>query len=273
MNALQSSMRGWLIWFAPLVVLVLLIMWQTDWGRAFLREPPAEAGIVAKPLTVALLPEYQPLTAPDANRDAVERSLFNPTRRPAPAAVAEGAKPRLQRGQFALSGTLVVDGKATAFLRETAGGKSRRVAQGETVNGMIVSEISTDRVRLTIGEESEELTLKLAVGPKTTIQPQVPVAAAPAGRPVTASAAPAPAVRDVADVLAERRRAAREAEAAAAGRPPGSPIPGQPIAGQPVPGASNAPVAAPTMPPPPTGSLSTDPQWQQLYQRYQQPRR
>jgi hypothetical protein len=269
MNTLQTTMRGWLIWLVPLAVLVLLILWQTDWGHAFLREPPSEAGIVARPLTVALLPEYQPAAAPEAARDVVDRSLFNPTRRPAPAAVAEGVKPRLQRGQFALSGTLVVDGKATAFLRETSGGKSRRVGQGETVNGMVVTEIKPDRIRLTLGDESEELTLKLAVGPRTTIQPVV--AAQPGGGPVTATATAMPpgaapaVVRDVADVLAERRRAAREAEAAAAGRPPGSPIPG----------AAGAPATAVTgnVPPPPVGALSTDPQWQSVYQRYQQPRR
>ena len=257
MNALQSTMRGWLIWLVPLVVLAVLILWQTGWGGGFLHEPPTDTRIVAKPLIVSLLPEYQPVAGPDVNRDVVERSLFNPTRRPAPVALAEVAKPRLQRGQFALSGTLVVDGKATAFLRETNGGKSRRVAQGETVNGMVVTEIKTDRIRFTVGDESEELTLKLAVGPKTTVQP---VVAAPApGGPVSASATPAPGVRDVADVLAERRRAAREAEAAAAARPPAVP--------------PNAPVTAPTVPAPPVGTLSADPQWQNMYQRYQQPRR
>jgi hypothetical protein len=256
MNALQSTMRGWLIWLVPLVVLAALILWQTEWGRAFLREPPNDTGAAAKPLIVSLLPEYQPPVTPEVNRDVVERSLFNPTRRPAPAAMAEAAKPRLQRGQFALSGTLMVDGKTTAFLRETNGGKSRRVAQGETVNGMVVSEIKTDRVRFTVGDESEELTLKLAVGPKTTVQPVT--ATAPGGAPVSASAPQAPVVRDVADVLAERRRAAREAEAAAAARAPA---------------VSNAPVTAPTMPPPPVAGPSADPQWQGVYQRYQQPRR
>jgi hypothetical protein len=256
MKTLQSTMRGWLTWLAPLAVLALLILWQADWGRGFLREPPTDTGAAAKPLIVSLLPEYQPPVAPDVNRDVVERSLFNPTRRPAPAALVQAAKPQLQRGQFALSGTLVVDGKATAFLRETNGGKSRRVAQGETVNGMVVTDIKADRIRLTLGDESEELTLKLAVGPKTTIQPVV-ASAAPGG-PVTASA-PAPVARDVADVLAERRRQAREAEAAAAaGRPAVSPT---------------APVTAPNMPPPPAATMSNDPQWQNLYQRYQQPRR
>ncbi len=187
MNILRSSIRSWLYWLVPIAVLALLILWQVDWGRAFVRVPPVESGIAPQPLTLAVLPVYEPAVTPDAARDAVERTLFNPTRRPAPAAVAEAAKPRIQRGQFALAGTLMVDGKATALLRETSGGKSRRVAQGETVNGMMVAEIRPDRVRLTLGDESEELALKLAVGPRTTIQP---VVAGTAGGPISATAPP-----------------------------------------------------------------------------------
>lgn len=266
MNILQSPIRNWLYWLAPIAILALLILWQVDWGRAFVREPPVESGIAPQPLALAVLPVYEPAVTPDGTRDAVERTLFNPTRRPAPAAVAEAAKPKIQRGQFALAGTLMVDGKATALLRETSGGKSRRVAQGETVNGMMVAEIRPDRVRLTLGDESEELALKLAVGPRTTIQP---VVAGTAGGPISATARPAqaggvPAARDVAEVLAERRRAARAAEIATQGLPPGAPIPT----------VSNAPVTAPTMPPVPVGNQNSgDPQWQGVYQRYQQPRR
>ncbi|HTQ01897.1 MAG TPA: hypothetical protein VMN56_21440 [Casimicrobiaceae bacterium] len=265
MNSLQTSMRGALVWIAPFAVLALLLLWQTDWGRAFGRTPPAETAIAPQPLSLSLLPEYQPSAPPDSTRDAVERTLFNPTRRPAPTAVADAAKPKLQRGQFTLSGTLVVDGKATAFLREVSGGKSRRVAQGETVNGMVISEIRPDRVRLTVGDESEDLILKVATGPKTTIQPVAP-------GPITASAAPAgappptPAVaqaRDVSAILAERRRVARAQELAAQGLPPGSPLPQvQP----------SAPVTGSVPPPPTVDPNSGDPGWQAVYQRMQQPR-
>jgi hypothetical protein len=98
------------------------------------------------------------------------------------------------------------------------------------------------------------------------------------GAPVTASAAPPPgttttqpgaipSARDVSEILAERRRAARAAEIAAQGLPPGAPIP----QAQPQP---TAPVTAPNMPPVPTVDPNAgDPRWQQLYQRYQQPRR
>jgi len=280
MNALRGSMRGYLYWLAPVAALVVLLLWQTEWGTALHRVPPPDSGATPQPLTLSLLPEYRPVALPDGSRDVVERTLFNPTRRPAPTAAAEAAKPKMQRGQFALAGTLLVDGKATAILREAAGGKSRRVMQGETVNGMLVAEVRPDRVRLTLGDESEELALKLAVGPKATIQP---VVAGPATRSATATgAAAAPGasapVRDVAEVLAERRRAARAAEAAAAGLPPGAPLPGA---------ARTQPQAAPAqsqLPPPSAigSSMQTaptvvpnpnDPTWGSVYQRYQQPRR
>jgi hypothetical protein len=119
-----------------------------------------------------------------------------------------------------LTGTLIIDGKATAFLRENAGGKSRRVAQGEQVNGMLVADVKPDRVKLTLGDEFEDLILKVAVGPKTTTQPVATPPAAPAGGGFGqgGGAAGAP---NAADTLAERRRAQQAAEAATAGgRPP-----------------------------------------------------
>jgi hypothetical protein len=277
MNTLRSIARAALVWLAPFALFALLLAWQTDWGRAFAREPSADAPAAPAPLSVALLPEYQPSATPDKNKDAVERTLFNPTRRPAPQAAVAEAKSTMKRGQFALSGTIVVEGKTTAFLKETNGGKPRRVTQGEVINGMTVASIAPDRIKLALGNETEELVLKVAAGPKTTIQPVVPNA------PVTAGAPPRPGVpgtppgavpgqpptansqvRDVADVLAERRRAARAAEAAAAGLPPGTPVPTP--AGQ--------AVTAPNMPPVPQGDMSSgDPRWQSVYQRYQQPRR
>ena len=270
MNTLRSSARGALVWMAPFALLVLLLAWQTDWGRAFARTPPAESAAAPAPLAVALLPEYQPAATPEKNKDAVERTLFNPTRRPAPVAVAEAVKPKMQRGQFTLAGTIVVEGKTTALLKEVSGGKPRRVLQGESINGMTVAQVASDRVTLKMGDESEDLILKVAAGPKTTIQPVVP------NQPVTATGAPPPGtqaipmqagpggqVRDVADVLAERRRAARAAEAAAAGLPPGTPVPTPP----------GTAVTAPNMPPVPQGDANSgDPRWQGVYQRYQQPR-
>ena len=267
--ALRRACRAGL-WLAPLSLVAGALGWQA-FERAVAGTPEkAVAGSAPRAMSLALLPEYQPGAVAPVGDDIVLRTPFNPTRRPAPppAATADAVKSKLQRGQFALSGTMFVDGTVTAFLREVQGGKSRRVRQGETLNGMVVAEIKTDRVRLALGDESEELLLKVAAGPRTTIQPVLPGANR---GPVTATAAPpaaapgATAPRDVSEVLAERRRLARAQELAARGLPPGAPAP------QVVP---TAPIEAPTMPPVPRGDFgSNDPRWLEVYQRYQMPRR
>ncbi len=214
MNRLSAKARGWLIWLVPFVVLAAVIGWEADWGRKWRHVPATDAPVVPQPVVVAVLPEYTPAAAPTGQRDMVERALFNPTRRPAPVAAPEAAKRRIQPGQFTLTGTMIIDGKSTAFLRENAGGKARRVAQGEEVNGMLVAEVKPDRVRLTLGEDSEELVLRVAAGPKTTTQPVV--AAPPTGvqgAPGQGGMAQPAAGQTAADLLAERRRAQQAAQA------------------------------------------------------------
>jgi hypothetical protein len=245
MNGLDPRIRSWLVWLLPFVVLAVVIAWEADWGRKWRHVPSVDATTVPQPVVVAVLPEYTPAATPATQHDFVDRTLFNPTRRPAPAAPAEGGKRRLQAGQFVLTGTLIVDGKATAFLRENAGGKSRRVAQGDQINGMLVADVKPDRVKLTVGDESEDLVLKIATGPKTTTQP---VAAVP-GAPAIGGGA-APGAPTTADVLAERRRAQQAAEAAA----------NRAAARQPV---LNAPPAGAYAPPTGTQSAAgaADPRW------------
>ena len=223
MSRISARVQSWLVWLLPFVALALVIAWEADWGRKWRRVPATDVVVVPQPVAIAVLPEYKPAATLATQRDMVERTLFNPTRRPAPAAAAEAAKKRLQPGQFVLTGTLIIDGKATAFLRENAGGKSRRVAQGEQINGMVVSDVRPDRVKLTLGEESEDLMLKVAAGPKTTIQP----VAAPVGQAAGGGAGFGPQAgtpgQTSADILTERRRVQQAAEAAAAaagGRPP-----------------------------------------------------
>ena len=143
----------------------------------------------------------------------------------------------MQRGQFALTGTMVIGGKNTAFLRETAGGKSRRVLQGDTVNGILVADVKPDRVRLALGDETEELVLRVATNPRPTVQPVAQQAPAPVPTPVAGRGSAgrsrgccgAAAARQPADAsLAERRRAARAAQAAAQAQtstPDGNPAP------------------------------------------------
>jgi hypothetical protein len=251
MNGLNARVRSWLVWLLPFVVLALVIGWEADWGRKWRHVPVTDVPVVPQPVVVAVLPEYRPTATLATQRDFVDRSLFNATRRPAPV-VADAAKRRLQPGQFVLTGTLIIDGKATAFLRENAGNKSRRVAQGDQINGMLVAEVKPDRVRLSLGDESEDLVLKVAVGPKTTTQPVVaPVAGMPVAAPApTGQGGGAAGTPGAAETLAERRRAQQAAEAAlAAGKPP----------------LLNAPPAGAYLPPggvAPAGTPATvDPRW------------
>lgn len=267
MKGIDSRVTAWLTWALPFAVLALLIGWETEWGHALKRVPEQNANVVPQPVNVALLPEYQISGGVAERRETVDRTLFNPTRRPAPPPPAAGAKSALQTGQFVLTGTTVVDQKATAFLREVNGGRSRRVQQGESINGMLVAEVRSDRVKLTQGADAEVLTLKVAAGPKTTVQPvaaapqpgvpgQVPPGGAPGPR---AETPPGAQPQDAADVLANRRRAARAA--AAAQNPAATPAQTPPVV-SPTPTTPAAPAAP--------AAQSQDPRWNDVYQRYMQ---
>lgn len=267
MNEFAGHLRGAVWWLLPLAALAFVIGLETEWGRAVRKPVPADEPIAPKPVETALLPEYAIAGGVGARQETTSRTLFNPTRRPAPTA-QDSASAQLKRGQFSLTGTALVDGRNTAFLRETTGGKSRRVQQGESINGMLVAEVKADRVRLALGDESEELVLKVATNPRPT--PAAPVAgqAAPGaatptagapGAPTTAGAPPiAPLPQGAAQTLAERRRAARAAEAAAAEG-----------------GASAVPQPAAPMPPPAAGQAAApaqaiDPRWGAMDQAYRE---
>jgi general secretion pathway protein N len=262
MTATEFPRTAALAWLAALAALAVVIGWETDWGRQV--SPIHEVPVArAQPVTVALLPEYALAVGAPPRRDTVERPVFVPTRRPAPPPAAqEPPKPKIQRGQFVLTGTAVVDKESIAFLREASTGKSRTVRKGDSVNGLTVASIAPDSVVLALGDETEPLALKVAAGPRQTIQPAAAVPAPPQpapgttpvpvpGQPAPADAAAPPAQpgqSPEAQSLLERRRAARAAQAAAEAS------------------ASGAAAGQPPAPP-------VDPGWADVYRRMQQPRR
>ena len=269
MNALTTRARAALWWLAPLAVLAILVGWEAGWGSGIRKQPPPETTPAAKPVVMALMPEYSIAGGIGAHTETVTRTLFNPTRRQA-AVVADASKARLQRGQFALTGTTVIDGRSTAFLRETAGGKSRRVQQGEIVNGLTVAEVKPDRVKLALGDETEELVLRVATNPRPTTPPATPVPAPPPAGSVPPTPSPATpaapgtqpaAAGDAAQSLAARRAAARAAAANAA--QPVQPAGAPPVAPTPTPATAAQPAAAAPAP---------DPRWLDLYRNYEQRR-
>ena len=73
--------------------------WETDFGRAVRKLPPPEEPIPARPVVTALLPEFAIAGGTAARTETVQRTLFNPTRRPGADALAE----RRNRGCSAAS--------------------------------------------------------------------------------------------------------------------------------------------------------------------------
>jgi hypothetical protein len=256
MNGLDPRFRRSLYWLLPLALVAVVIGFETNWAREMRHVMPQDGPVAPPTLSTAVLPDYSAPAGRPAAPEMVSRTLFNPTRRPAPTLATEAGQPKMQRGQFALSGTLLLDGKSTVFLRETAGGKSRRVVQGDVVNGMQVAVVKPDRVTLKLGDETEELVLAVAKNPRPT---PMPVAVAAPGGAVPAGVPPAgpgmagqtPPV-DAAATLAERRRAAQQAQAAANQ------------------GGAATPVAQPVATPAAASATPSDPRWQDVYQRYQQ---
>jgi len=277
---MSASSRAALWWVLPIIALAVLLGIETDWGRHPHRLPEPPPTIEPKPIVSALLPEYQVEGGLAGRAETVNRTLFNPTRRPAPAAAGDGGRRQLQRGQFVLTGTAVAGERHIAFLREVAGGKSRVVRQGEQVNGILVADIRADRVKLTLGDDSEELVLKVLPGPKTTaatptpqpgVPPQPGMAPQPGVPAVTQGNQPTPS--GVQSVQEQRRRAAAAAAAAAqraaddeATATPPTPPPG-----------SSPPAASPPNTPATTPSgtstsqpASPDPAWNEVYERMRQ---
>jgi len=221
---------AWALWIVPAAALVFVLGWETDWGRQILPAPAAPPSVEPRPVTAVVLPEFQIEGGLPAHAETVGRTLFNVTRRPAPILAPDSAARQFVRGRYQLMGTTVTGDKNIAFLKEAAGGKTRVVRQGEEINGMKVALVTADRVTFTAGDDSEELILKVAPGPKTTLvaaPPPPPGTAAATGAPASAAppAAAARAAQAAANPAAQAqpvqnakaaRRAARGAAAAGA---------------------------------------------------------
>lgn len=276
MNGLILRWRAWLWWLIPFGALAILLAVETDWGRSIHRLPDPAPVIEPKPVVAALLPEYRIEGGLEAHSETVARTLFNPTRRPAPV-VSDSARRQMPRGQFVLTGTAVAGERHIAFLKEVAGGKSRVVRQGEQLNGATVASVTADRVKLTLGDESEELVLKVAVGPKTTTQPAPLPAQLRPGMPVPGQAPiPLPGAVRPADAPAT------ELPRAPIGRrvaPTGGPAAAFPAASNPAaaPSPAQPPDIVPATPAPATtpatgqgAPASADPTWNETFERMRQ---
>ena len=260
MSRTMHQWRSRLWWLIPVLGLGALLGIELGWGRQVHRLPEPGVAPEPRPVTPALLPEYKIDGGLAGRAETVNRTLFNPTRRPAPIAVAADAgRPQIVRGQFVLTGTSLAGERSIAFLKEVAGGKSRTVRQGEQINGMVVAEVKPDRIRLTLGSDSEELVLKVATNPRMTINP-VPVAVAPGTvnpqLPGTAGALPG-VTPGATQLMEQRRRAAQAARTGEAASPP-------------VPIATPRPSMPGSTPAADQNAASPDPAWNEVYERMRQ---
>lgn len=220
-----TRLRGSALWLVPVVALALVVGWETDWGRQIVRVPSTPGPVEPKPMVAAALPDYQIEGGLPAHSETVQRTLFNATRRPAPVATADDGARQVARGAFQLMGTSVTAERNVAFLKEISTGKTRVVRQGDDINGMKVALVAPDRVQFKAGDDSEDLILKVAAGPKTTLAaaPGLPgsvgapgaaaaARAAQASRPQPVAVNPAPQVQQPPQPQTTRasRRAARQ---------------------------------------------------------------
>jgi hypothetical protein len=255
---MNGNLRALLWWVAPALAFFALLGIETDWGGQLHKLPAAPQAIEPKAVAPALLPEYQVEGGVASLNETVDRTLFNPTRRPAPPATAsaDGDK-KVQSGQFVLTGTTLAGDRSIAFLKEVAGGKARTVRKGDKINGMLVADVLPDRVRFTHGDESEELMLKVAPGPKTTVAAAPPAATQAPPRGVAA------ARRSAAAAAANRGAAVGEGQ-----QPANQPQTGRGARAGARAAAESAAAAANN--PPPSGNTNTPADaWGQVYQRMQ----
>jgi hypothetical protein len=263
MNQNMLRWRGLLWWVIPFAALALLLGIETDWGRAIRRLPGPAPTIEPKPVAAALLPEYRVEGGLAAHQETVSRTLFNPTRRPAPAAISDATRSSMQKGKFLLTGTAVAGDRHIAFLKEVNGGKSRVVRQGEQINGALVASVSADRVKLTLGDDSEELILKAVPGPKTTTVP-VPQAPSAVTAPPSGVVALPGAVPPVTPAAAEAIPSPATAPTSVRRTNGAMPAP------VPVPGATAPPSTAPAPATDQGTAASPNPAWNDVFEAMKQ---
>lgn len=133
---------------------------ETDWGRQ-MSSPMTQIAETPPAFPKPVLAEPFRLPPPDQFLDVTVRPIFVATRRPAPTAPPpEPPKPGMKKDQFILMGTTIVAEGKFAFLLEKAGNKSRVVVEGKEINGIIVREVTTERVVLSQYDDTEVLVLK-----------------------------------------------------------------------------------------------------------------
>jgi hypothetical protein len=195
---------------------------QLGWGVRVHPNLPQPEHLTPDAVNVDLPKEYSLAGLSEQFPQTVERPLFVPTRRPPPPPPPP-PKPSMHKGQFQLTGVMILPSTSYVMLREVSGGATRRVEKGQTINGILVKDVMPERVVLSQYDEIETLVLKVQASPKQVPGPVQAESNAPAQ-----AALPRPGVQ----------------RQGATGRvPPLINLPG--LQKQPIPSAQTAPAASP----------------------------
>src|ERR1700680_1653959 len=108
MSAAMSRWRSRLWWLLPVLAIGVLLGIELGWGRQVHRLPEPPPALEPRQVTPALLPEYKVEGGLAGRVAAVNRTLFNPTRRPAPTAVVDAGNSQTQRSPLVLTGVSLV---------------------------------------------------------------------------------------------------------------------------------------------------------------------
>lgn len=192
-----------------------------------------------------LLPPIAASSPDQVFPETVNRPLWIPTRRPAPAPVVASAS-SFAPGQFILQGVIVAGGTNIALLKEKASGRVHRVEKGREVNGIQVAEVEPEKVTLAQGDAREVIDLRVQRPGGPGAPP--PVAAASTAGPFAAASAPA----------APAAPGQAPPPPAAAAPPAGSPFGAPPR--PPKPQVSPGPLSPPTQPTPANPTPAAVPQ-------------
>lgn len=166
------------------LALVGTMGYEWQWGERFTREVSKVQTPNAKPALVSLLTEFSLPPRETVYRETLLRPIFIPSRRGNP--IGKGGRQQMKKGQFALTGVIIVPGQRLALLRDVTTGKSERVEQGSEIRGMLAERVDPAEIVLKLGDESEELVLMVQ---KTPVPPQAgepgrsvpPIPAKPSG--------------------------------------------------------------------------------------------
>lgn len=188
--------------------------WQ--WGERFRHEIMKIRSLGAKAPAVALLPEFSLPPRETAYSETLTRPLFIPSRRGS--LTGNKGPQQMKKGQFALSGVIIVPGQRLALLRDVTTGKSERVEQGHEIRGMLAERVDAGVVVLKQGNESEELMLLVQLAPlpqtgggNATQLPSIP-AKPPGTVSVTVSEPPRPLDTDEQRIAEQERQRQKQLE-------------------------------------------------------------